>query len=68
MKISLKAARVNAGLTQTQVAEALGKNPMTIASWENGKSTPNMRNLYALCALYKMPVRNILLPGRLGGS
>ncbi len=61
MKISLKAARVNAGLTQTQVAEALGKNPMTIASWENGKSAPNMRNLYELCALYKMPVRNILL-------
>ena len=59
MKITLKAARVNAGLTQKQVAKALGKNDMTIASWEKGRTVPDVVTLYELCELYKMPMDNI---------
>ena len=35
-KISLKAARVNAGLTQEQAARAIGKTKQTIVNWEAG--------------------------------
>lgn len=61
MKLSLKAARVNADLTQAQVAEKLGKNPMTIASWEKGKTSPSIKNLYRLCKLYGVPTGRIFL-------
>ena len=61
MKLSLKAARVNADLTQKQVAEKLGKNPMTIASWEKGETSPSIKNLYRLCKLYRVPTGRIFL-------
>ncbi len=61
MQITLKAARVNAGLTQKQVAKAIGKNDMTIASWEKGKTVPDVVTLYELCKLYKIPIDSILI-------
>ena len=61
IELSLKAARVNANLTQKQVAEKLGKNPMTIASWEKGKTSPSIKNLYRLCKLYGVPTGRIFL-------
>ena len=36
-QITLKAARVNAGLTQTDVAKAIGKSKSTVLKWEKGK-------------------------------
>ncbi len=40
-KISLAAARVNAGLTQKQLAFACDVSEATIISWEAGKTMPN---------------------------
>ena len=37
LKISLKAARANANLTQADVAKALRKSKQTVVNWENGK-------------------------------
>ena len=34
MKITLKAARVNAGLTQTEAAKAIGIGVVTLIKWE----------------------------------
>lgn len=53
---SLKAARVNAGFTQEQVAHRLGRNVMTISSWESGKTTPKWTDLKKLSRLYKMEI------------
>lgn len=33
MKVTIKAARVNAGLKQTEAAEQIGVNPVTLAHW-----------------------------------
>ena len=52
MRITLKAARVNKGLTQNEVAIALGVTKKTVSSWENGKSVPNADKIDAICALY----------------
>ena len=40
-KISLAAARVNAGLDQTLAAVKLGVNVATLRNWEKGKTVPN---------------------------
>ena len=62
LKISLKAARVNANLTQQQVADKVGVRKETIISWENGKSEIKAIMLNRLCDLYRIPTSNILLP------
>ena len=41
-KITLKAARVNAGLSQQDAAQKLGIDRSTLYLWENGKSSPRV--------------------------
>lgn len=44
------------GLTQQQVADFLGlKNKSTYASWETGKSQPDILTFLALCTLFGVP-------------
>lgn len=62
LKISLKAARVNAGLTQEAVAAMLKKSKVTIINWEKGKTSIDKGNFDALCRLYSVDEDNILLP------
>ncbi|MGF0021111.1 helix-turn-helix transcriptional regulator [Acidaminococcus fermentans] len=62
MKISLKAARVNAGLTQLEVAKKLRKNKQTIVNWEMGRNLPDVANFAALCSLYGADGNEIFLP------
>lgn len=49
MEITLRAARVNAGLTQEQVQEQLGISRSTLYRIETGKCSPKYK---ALCQLY----------------
>lgn len=58
-KISLNAARVNAGLTQEQAAKAIGKTKQTIVNWETGKTGIKYSDLVKLSELYRMPVEYI---------
>lgn len=55
LKISLKAARVNAGLSQKEVAKSLKVSNKTVHSWENGETSPSAKHIDALCDLYNMP-------------
>ena len=59
MKITLKAARVNAGLTQQQVENAPGFARSTLTRWENGKVSPRMEDVEVLCKLYDVPLECI---------
>lgn len=52
-KMTMKAARVNVGMTQEDVAKALNISNKTVHSWENGKSFPPANRLGEICALYK---------------
>lgn len=54
MNISLKAARVNAGMTQDEVAKQLNRNVMTISNWETGKTSPSWKDLVQLSELYRV--------------
>lgn len=62
LKISLKAARINAGLTQEAVAAMLKKSKVTIINWEKGKTSIDKGNFDALCRLYSVDEDNIFLP------
>jgi transcriptional regulator with XRE-family HTH domain len=44
----LKAIRVNAGLTQKQLAAAVGTDGPHVIAWEKGRSIPGGRNLLAI--------------------
>lgn len=63
-KVSLKAARVNANMLQSDVAEKLGVSKESVANWENGKTAPRSTTLVRLCNLYEIPIDAIFLPIR----
>lgn len=68
LKITLKAARVNAGMTQNDAAERAGVTVQTICNWENGKTTPSPLDLLGLSSIYGVNVDNIFLPQKLAES
>lgn len=51
-KITLKAARVNACLSQGQAAEKIGVAVSTLRNWEAGKTYPTKPKIDKLCAVY----------------
>jgi len=63
-KISLAAARVNAGLLQEVAAAKLGVTPETLRSWENGKTVPGYDKVMEICKLYQYPVDYIFFGKR----
>ncbi|MEG0919409.1 MAG: helix-turn-helix domain-containing protein [Anaerovoracaceae bacterium] len=59
IQITLASARVNAGLTQSEVAKKIGVTARTIWEWENEKSEPRISQAYMLSECYNMPLDNI---------
>lgn len=64
IQISLAAARVNAGMTQQDVAREMHVSKNTVINWEKGKILPNFATLETLSRLYNMPVNYIFLPNK----
>lgn len=60
MAISIKAARVNAGLTQEEVAKALKKSKNTIVSYEAYTSSPDITLAIAMAELFGMSLGDII--------
>ena len=60
-KISLAAARVNAGMTQDEVAKELNVSNKTVGNWEKGIVIPNSATLFTLSHLYRIPQDYIFL-------
>ena len=58
--ITLKAARVNKGLTQKKAAEMLGISEYTLINYEKGKSSPNVHALKKIEKLYEVPYHKII--------
>lgn len=55
-KISLAAARVNAELSQADVAQYLGVATRTVGNWERRKGIPDVQTAVKLADLYKIPI------------
>ena len=48
--------RKEKGVTQRELAEAIGSKETTVASWEQGKSLPNIQTLYRLSKYYNKTI------------
>lgn len=68
MKVSLKAARVNANMTQKEVGEILGVSKDTIKLIEKGKRSVKVVEFDMLCQLYKCTRDDIFLPYEIAKS
>lgn len=60
MGITLKAARVNVGMTQREAAEALGVSRETLQNYEAGKKFPSVPTIKKMENLYKIPYANLI--------
>lgn len=60
MGITLKALRVNAGLTQEDAAAFLEITPETLGRWENAKSFPTVPQISKIEQLYKTKYVDII--------
>ena len=58
-KISLKAARVNAEMTQEVAADKAGIARQTLVNYETGKTAPDIKTLRRLAELYGVDMNHI---------
>lgn len=63
-RISLEAARVNAGLTQKELAEELGISNVTVVNWEKGVTEPTLSQLRKISQLSGIPMDFIYVPDK----
>ena len=68
LKITLEAARVNAGYSQKEAARKLHVDPFTLRSWEKGKTSPTLKKARELEALYGISLDYIFLPYNLANG
>ena len=57
---NFKNARKATGMTQEQLAEKLGVDRSSIAKYETGTSTPNIKNLPQICELLNININELL--------
>ena len=60
MAISMKAARVNANLTQDEASKALGISKNTLLGYENGRVIPKIDMAKKMAELYCLSVDDII--------
>ena len=59
-KITLKAARVNANMSQREAAAALGVNVSTLQNYESGKTIPDWGMVKRIEEVYSFPADFII--------
>lgn len=62
IKLTLRAARINAGLRQIELAKAVGVTIGTVVNWESGKTEPKPSQLEQISRVTRIPVELIVLP------
>ena len=60
LKISLSAARVNAGLTLEQACKCLKVSKNTLIKWEKGLSSPTWDKVQLIGETYRFPTDHII--------
>jgi transcriptional regulator with XRE-family HTH domain len=58
--MSFSAAREKAGMTQNEVAKALGVNQSAVSFWESGRNQPRGKQMVKLAKLYGVTVDELL--------
>ena len=60
MAITLKAARVNKGLTQDEAGKLLGVSQYTISNWESGKTYPDAMQILKIQDVYEIKYDDLI--------
>lgn len=60
MKLTLKAARTNVGMSQADAAKAIGVTRDTLSNWETGKTFPNVIQIRKIEETYKVEYNDII--------
>lgn len=60
LRITLAAARVNAGMTQEDVCKEIHVTKNTLVNWEKYATQPRIDQAELLSKLYKIPYQNII--------
>lgn len=58
-KRTLKGLRADFNLTQKEVAEKIGVSPDTISKWENGKTYPDVEDIWKIEELFSVSFADI---------
>lgn len=58
--MSFSFAREKAGMTQNEVAKALGVNQSAVSFWESGRNQPRAKQMVKLAKLYGVTVDELL--------
>ena len=56
----VKTCRMNAGLTQEQLAEKMGVSVVSVQNWESGKTKIEIRRYRELAAVFNVPVEKLI--------
>ncbi len=60
-KLTLKAARVNVGLTQKELAKLMNKSETTIINWEKGSVEDiKIKDFKKLCEVLKVDINQLI--------
>ncbi len=62
LKIKLPAVRVNAGLSQQDMADKMGVSRITVGNWESGKVRIKEAEIRMYADICSFPRENIFLP------
>lgn len=59
IRISMKAARVNANMIQKEAAKKIGISRVTLQNYESGKTIPTWKMAAKIAVVYNFPMENI---------
>ena len=59
VKLTIKSARVNVGLSQKEAADRIGVSNKTLGNWERGITFPPVDKIPVICELYGVPYDNL---------
>lgn len=67
MRMTIKALRVNVGLTQIEFAKKVNVNVKTVQNWESGASCPRADKMPEICTVLGCQINDIIfLPTNCG--
>ena len=61
-KFTIAGARVNAGYTQTGIADKLGVSRATVNAWENDRAEMKPHHVFAFCYVCNISQDDLILP------
>lgn len=60
LRVTIKAARINAGLEQKEAAKRIGVTVQTLLNWEKGRTAPTIDLAIKMCEVYGVNLDDLI--------